>query len=420
MAGLYPSVNDRDWNLLNKICQNTAGIADLEAGDVASVTGTTNQITASPNTGAVVLSIPSTFIAPGTIASTTTIKAGSSFIGLNGQTITGNASGAWAITANGTNQSITLTPSGTGIIAIPDGGKLGQTGYGLYVDSTQVQLQANSTSFITGTSTVTTLRAGGSTTGVFSSTAGIALTALGTNQSITLTPSGTGQVVATAGGAATAQLLVLASAAVSPAIELKDAAGTPNRWWVGSGAVSTTDGKFFIYDARQSAIRAVIGTTGNLLVGGLTTDGTNGVIQLPAASAIAGGVGFGTDWGLYRLSSTKFAIDAPGAGTTQVVWKNNGGEAVSITASGSSMLLGTNGTTTALTLDSSQVATFAQCIKISGAATTSGAGILSIGNTTQSTVGAAGGASALPATPTGYIKTFIGSTQFVIPYYAQA
>lgn len=59
-------------------------------------------------------------------------------------------------------------------------------------------------------------------------------------------------------------------------------------------------------------------------------------------------------------------------------------------------------------------------ISVAGAATTQAAGVLSIGNTTQSTVGAAGGASALPATPTGYIKTFIGSTQFVIPYYAQA
>lgn len=37
---------------------------------------------------------------------------------------------------------------------------------------------------------------------------------------------------------------------------------------------------------------------------------------------------------------------------------------------------------------------------------------------TQTTVGAAGGASALPATPTGYLQLMIGNTQFVIPYYA--
>ena len=57
---------------------------------------------------------------------------------------------------------------------------------------------------------------------------------------------------------------------------------------------------------------------------------------------------------------------------------------------------------------------------VTGAATTQSAGVLSIGGTQQTTVGAAGGASALPATPTGYIKCYIGATQVVIPYYAQA
>lgn len=36
----------------------------------------------------------------------------------------------------------------------------------------------------------------------------------------------------------------------------------------------------------------------------------------------------------------------------------------------------------------------------------------------QTTVGAAGGASALPATPTGYIPIKVGGSTFVIPYYA--
>jgi hypothetical protein len=40
-------------------------------GSVASVSGTTNQVTATPSTGAVTLSTPSTFIAPGTIQDTT-------------------------------------------------------------------------------------------------------------------------------------------------------------------------------------------------------------------------------------------------------------------------------------------------------------------------------------------------------------
>jgi hypothetical protein len=43
-----------------------------------------------------------------------------------------------------------------------------------------------------------------------------------------------------------------------------------------------------------------------------------------------------------------------------------------------------------------------------------------LGNLTQTTVGAAGGASALPATPSGYLRFFIGATEFVLPYYARA
>jgi hypothetical protein len=39
---------------------------------------------------------------------------------------------------------------------------------------------------------------------------------------------------------------------------------------------------------------------------------------------------------------------------------------------------------------------------------------------TQTTVGAAGGASALPATPSGYIVLMIGTTEYIIPYYAKS
>jgi hypothetical protein len=52
----------------------------------------------------------------------------------------------------------------------------------------------------------------------------------------------------------------------------------------------------------------------------------------------------------------------------------------------------------------------------SGAAATA-AGTIQVGNVTGSAVGSAGGASALPATPLGYITAFVGSTEVRIPYY---
>jgi len=40
--------------------------------------------------------------------------------------------------------------------------------------------------------------------------------------------------------------------------------------------------------------------------------------------------------------------------------------------------------------------------------------------TTQATVGAAGGASALPATPTGYLVIEVNGSEMVVPYYAKS
>src|SRR6202167_6074457 len=50
------------------------------AGGVTSIAGTTNQITASATIGAVTLSIPNPFIAPGSIEATTTVKADTNFL----------------------------------------------------------------------------------------------------------------------------------------------------------------------------------------------------------------------------------------------------------------------------------------------------------------------------------------------------
>jgi|TARA_B100001778_G_scaffold272286_1_gene234462 hypothetical protein len=51
---------------------------------------------------------------------------------------------------------------------------------------------------------------------------------------------------------------------------------------------------------------------------------------------------------------------------------------------------------------------------------TDGTGLIDILTDTQSTVGSAGGASALPGQPTGYIKVKIAGTTRVIPFYDQA
>ena len=61
--------------------------------------------------------------------------------------------------------------------------------------------------------------------------------------------------------------------------------------------------------------------------------------------------------------------------------------------------------------------TFTGNAVLSTAAVSNGAGTMTVGSTTATTVGAAGGASALPATPLGYIIGYVGTTQVKIPYY---
>lgn len=60
----------------------------------------------------------------------------------------------------------------------------------------------------------------------------------------------------------------------------------------------------------------------------------------------------------------------------------------------------------------------AGALVVSAATPTASTGEVAIGTTTSATVGAAGGAAALPATPTGYLTVNIGGTAYKIPYYA--
>ena len=59
-------------------------------------------------------------------------------------------------------------------------------------------------------------------------------------------------------------------------------------------------------------------------------------------------------------------------------------------------------------------------LQLTSAAASVGGGtanFVSLGSTTAATVGAAGAASALPATPLGYLIAYVGTTQVKIPYY---
>lgn len=70
--------------------------------------------------------------------------------------------------------------------------------------------------------------------------------------------------------------------------------------------------------------------------------------------------------------------------------------------------------------DSNPTSLFALEFISQGASTTVSAGQISYGGTTQTTVGAAGAASALPVQPTGYVIINVAGTNRVVPFYAAA
>ena len=86
---------------------STFDLLTTSSGTIVSVLGTANQITATNVAGVVTLSIPSTFIAPGSIASTTTLTGGTGITATTGNIVA---------TAGAVNAGTTMT-AGTGITA---------------------------------------------------------------------------------------------------------------------------------------------------------------------------------------------------------------------------------------------------------------------------------------------------------------
>lgn len=141
-------------------------------------------------------------------------------------------------------------------------------------------------------------------------------------------------------------------------------------------------------------------------------DGTAWQTNNGLARILADGLWTGSNRGVYYLWS-----GTPNGSTTAAEWMRlqNGNLGIGVTpTAGNGLLQLASGTTRANGIWMGDFPIFR-------AAT----GVLAIGDgttaaSTQTTVGAAGGASALPATPTGYIRISISGTIRKIPFYADS
>lgn len=153
------------------------------AGSVLSVTGTANQITAVTTAGAVTLSIPATFIAPGSIASTTTLTGGTGITATTGNIVAsaGNISASGTVTGGtgviATTGNLTASAVGSGLVLTPtivaagaspqtaNGRAFSVTFSGVSIPSGASQTFVISNTAITGTSTVALVEWSGATAG---------------------------------------------------------------------------------------------------------------------------------------------------------------------------------------------------------------------------------------------------------------
>ncbi len=115
------------------------------------------------------------------------------------------------------------------------------------------------------------------------------------------------------------------------------------------------------------------GSTGNFLLN-KTIDSGNGKLQLADHITSAGGIGFGTDTSLYRSQTGMLALDGLTGSLSQLDLRVGGVQKAFVAWNGGDFYLGAvvgttvikSSNTTALTLDSSQNATFAGDVGLSG------------------------------------------------------
>ena len=191
-----------------------------------------------------------------------------------------------------------------------------------------------------------------------------------------LTVSG-GQIALDASSSTPSVLVTQTDPAAYSLFRLRNTGGTAQSYdfAVGGSGTGSLAQKFYVYDGTAGAVRlAIAPTTGNLLLG-TTTDSGNGRFQLATHTTSAGGIGFGTDVSLYRNAANQvsfigggaapigFALSSGnpyifGGASGSFIRFNSTGQLDLVTATATSLTLQTN-YTTALTLDSSQNATFA-------------------------------------------------------------
>ena len=218
--------------------------------------------------------------------------------------------------------------------------------------------------------------------------------------------------------------------------EVLDIAGGTNITTAGSGNTLTVN-----LDTALTGLTSAVIDNVTIADNSITTNASNANLQLGANGS--GKIELMSNT-ISRTGDIIFDASADiilDAGGKDIIFRYDGAQFGLFTFAGGNLLI-QSGSTTMLTGDGAN-AIFNGNITVPGSSTldgvtitdntiksnasnadlqigTAGTGVIDILTATQSTVGSAGGASALPGQPTGYIKVKIGGTMRVIPFYDES
>jgi len=225
------------------------------------------------------------------------------------------------------------------------------------------------------------------------------------NADLILDPSGTGDIKLTA-----TSTDITGNASVSGTLSTADITTTGNQTISGSLTTGTLNIGDLNIDAQG---KITTDTNGDVDIDPSGTGAINltGPTNITGTATVTGQLNVDNlrmDGNTLSSTTGGVTITAPSGQNVEV-----GGTNVKLTATEANFTLME---ATTLRADTIQNDTSDGDISIS----TQGTGVIDLNTATQTTVGSAGGANALPATPTGYIKIKIAGTMRVIPFYDEA
>ena len=226
------------------------------------------------------------------------------------------------------------------------------------------------------------------------------------NANLNLNPGGSGTIELQANTNVTGTFGVSSNATITGTLNTADITTTGNQTISGS----LTTGSLNIGDLNiDSQGRITTDTNGDVDV---VPSGT-GAINLTGPTNITG---VGTVTGELSIDNININGNTISSTSGGITLTPLTGQTVAITKAQVLELTATLAEITTLRTDKIQSDTSDADIQID----TQGTGVVDFRTATQSTVGSAGGATALPGAPSGYLNIKISGVEYVIPYYAKS